>query len=148
MTVIAWDGVMLAADKLGDAGGMRRTATKIRRLSNGMLFASAGTASRSRAMMEWIALGAQKRDIPAFQLTEEYQDTFVVHPDGSVWVYTMSTLPFEMVNQFHAIGSGRAYAMAAMYLGCTAEKAVRVASEFDMYCGNGVDVLRLDGTDA
>lgn len=143
MTVIAFDGKTLAADRMGDAGGLRRTTTKIRRFDGG-LFGSSGSASRGAEMFAWIANGADPARVPAFQLsTDEYESVMVVRNDGSVWVYGCSAYPFRMEDPFHAIGSGRDFAMAAMFLGHDARVAVEVASQFCSGCGMGIDTLEL-----
>lgn len=143
MTVIAWDGKTLAADRMGDAGGLKRATTKIRRFDGG-LFGSAGSASRGAEMFAWIESGADPECVPAFQLDpNDYQSTMIVRNDGTVWLYGCSAHPFRMEDPFHAIGSGRDFAMAAMYLGFGAAQAVHVASEFDTGCGMGIDTLEL-----
>jgi hypothetical protein len=143
MTVIAWDGKTLAADRMGDAGGLRRSVTKIRRFDGG-LFGSSGSASRGAEVFAWIAGGADPARVPAFQVsTEEYESVMVVRNDGTVWLYACSPYPFRMEDPFHAIGSGRDFAMAAMWLGYPAEQAVHVASQFCSGCGMGVDTLEL-----
>jgi hypothetical protein len=142
MTIVAWDGKTLAADKLGDSSGFRRTTTKIRRFDGG-LFGSAGMGSYAAHMFEWIKSGARPETIPAFQLTDEYQNVLVVRNDGTVWIYAQSPYPFEMEDAFHAIGSGRDFAIATMYLGFGAVHAVHVASQFETGCGNGIDTLEL-----
>lgn len=141
MTIIAWDGITLAADKLGDSGGLRRTTTKIRRLPNGELFGSCGSASGGAHMFEWISRGANPEDVPAIQLTEEYQGVIVIRLNGNPIIYAKGAYPFEMEDPFYALGSGRDFAIAAMYLGCDAKKAVEIACLFEVNCGNGIDVL-------
>jgi hypothetical protein len=44
----------------------------------------------------------------------------------------------------HAIGSGRDFAAAAMYLGKTAREAVEVAMALTGFCGHGVDTLEFE----
>jgi len=142
MTVIAWDGKTLAADKLGDACGLRRTTTKIHRFDGG-LFGCAGTASKAAEMLDWIRKGADPATVPAFQLTDEYQDVFVVRNDGRAFMYGRSGYPFEVEDECHAIGSGRDFAIATMFLGWGAHHAVFAASQFETGCGNGIDTLEL-----
>jgi len=143
MTVVAWDGKTLAADKMGDSGGLKRTTTKIRRF-NGGLFGSSGSASRGDQMLAWIEAGADPDKVPAFQLSsDDYQAVMVVRDDGTVWLYGCSAYPWRMEDAFHAIGSGRDFAIAAMHLGQTAAQAVAVACQFDISCGMGIDTLEL-----
>lgn len=142
MTVVAWDGTTLAADKLGDSGGLTRTTTKIRRFDGG-LFGSAGYASKAAEIFVWIAAGADPEKVPAFQLTDDYQVVLVVRNDGRVFQYANSAHPWEIEDPFHAIGSGRDFAMAAMHLGCNASDAVRVTCALSTECGVGIDSLEL-----
>jgi hypothetical protein len=143
MTVIAYDGRTLAADKMGDAGGLRRTPTKIRRFDGG-LFGSSGSASRGAEMFEWIVAGADPSTVPAYQLSHDnYEVVMIVRNDGTAWQYACSPHPIRIEDPFHAIGSGRDFAIAAMYLGHDARTAVAVASQFDSGCGMGIDTLEL-----
>jgi hypothetical protein len=143
MTVIAWDGKTLASDRLGDAGGLKRSSTKIFRFEGG-LFGSAGWGSHASHMFDWIKKGANPETVPAFQLTEDYQSVLVVRNDGTVWIYGKSAYPFQMEDKFHACGSGRDFAIAAMHLGQDAVTAVAVASVYDTGCGMGIDQLTLE----
>lgn len=142
MTVVAWDGKTLAADKLGDAGGLQRTTTKILRFDGG-LFGSAGYASKASEIFAWISSGADPAKVPAFQLTDDYQMVLVVRTDRRVFTYARSAYPFEMEDRFHAIGSGRNFAMTAMHLGMSAANAVRVTCELCTECGVGIDTMEL-----
>lgn len=143
MTVVAWDGKTLAADKMGDAGGLKRTTTKIRRFDGG-LFGSAGSASRGAEILAWIEAGADPEKVPSFQLSpEDYQSVMVVRNDGTAWIYGCSAHPFQMEDPFHAIGSGRDFAIAAMFMGAGARMSVEVACQFESGCGMGIDTLEL-----
>ena len=143
MTVVAFDGRTLAADRMGDAGGLRRSVTKIRRFDGGLL-GSSGSSSRGAEIFAWIASGADPARVPAFQVSaEECESVMVVRNDRTVWIYTCSPYPFQMEDPFHAIGSGRDFAMAAMFLGHDARTAVEVASQFCSSCGMGIDTLEL-----
>lgn len=140
MTIICWDGKTLAGDRLGDANGLRRTATKIARIHTN-LYGFAGYASRSAELIAWFQQGGLPKDVPAFQLTEDYQSILMVREDRRIFTYGRSGFPFEVFDKFHAVGSGRDFAIAAMHLGKTAREAVEIASLFDISCGNGVDTL-------
>lgn len=143
MTIVAWDGKSLAADRLADAGGMKRTTTKIFRFDGG-LFGGCGSTSKCLEMFEWIKLGENPRTCPEYQRTDDYQGIIVVRNDKSVWLWGQGPHPYRLEDPFTAIGSGRDFAIAAMHLGKNAYGAVEVACHYDTGCGVGIDVLTLD----
>jgi len=140
MTVIAWDGKTLAADKRTSFGGLHATTTKIHRLRDGSLVGGSGGTAVIQEMVAWLDAGADPATFPAAQRTEkESVAMLVVRPDRSLVQYDTTPYPSYIENDKWAIGSGRDYAMAVMFMGHDSELAVRVASALDSTCGNGVD---------
>lgn len=145
MTIIVWDGKTLAADKRATSSGfIGGIVTKIHRWDGG-LCAFAGNFALGHAMVEWLRSGADVAKFPAAQRTDDWVSFLVVHADGRVVRYEKEpvALPFENLPQ--VMGSGRDYALAALYLGCDARRAVEVACAMDESCGNGIDTLQLAG---
>ena len=144
MTVIAWDGKTLAADRRACLGNLYRTIHKLHRLSD-CLCASAGGSDAAQELIAWFEAG---RDPAAFPPSQRDKDSWagllVVWPDGSLWRYERTPYPVKFPPQQFAIGSGRDFALAAMWLGKTAAEAVDVACRFDSSCGNGVDTLTFE----
>lgn len=147
MTVIAFDGKSLAADKRATNQGLIRTVTKVRRIRD-CLCAGAGEFSLVEEMYAWFAEGANQEDLPAFQSTSaDYVGLLVITPVGQILKYERSAYPMDFTESgIFAIGSGRDHAMMAMHLGKSAEEAVLLTAELDSTCGNGVDVLTLGRT--
>lgn len=141
MTVIAWDGRMLAADRLASYNGHKRSATKIFRLDSQRLVAFAGTAPIAHAVLAW--LRDSERKIEAFPKSADTH-AFVVHRDGHAECYEGEAHPVPVLEPFFASGAGRDYALAAMHLGYDARRAVEVACALDIYCGNGIDTLTFE----
>lgn len=141
MTVIAWDGKTLAADKLTSDNGVAWISTKIERAPNGALLGSAGTASSGRALKQWWIAGAKPEEFPK---DEKDATLLVITPDRKILMYWQSNYSFNIENERAAIGSGRDFALAAMHLGRTAIEAVEVACALDINCGNGIDTLALE----
>ena len=148
MTTIAWDGKTLAADKMGDAGGMRITVTKIRRAKDGSLLGGAGTAAFCLEMFDWIEAGAAPDKLPKNQETDDWSCIIRIMPSGKILRYDKCAVPLVLEDGRTAIGSGRDYAVAAMHLGCDAITAVRVAAVFDPGTGSTMDTLTLEPTHA
>lgn len=145
MTVIAWDGQCLAADKRTNFGGLHATTTKVSRLLDGSLIAGCGPTALIIEMTLWIGNGADPATLPAAQRDEkDCASMLVIRPSGVIHQYETTPHPITIQNKFWSIGSGRDYAMAAMFLGKSAVDAVGVASALDSTCGNGVDWLFLN----
>lgn len=143
MSVIAWDGKTLAADKRASVGTLICTTTKIFRIGEALV-AYAGSASFGEEMVAWFTAGAKPEQFPAGQRSDDdWSGLLVIRRDRPIEKYerTPHAVRFED-NQF-AIGCGRDFALAAMHLGKTAREAVEVAIHFDSGCGNGIDTLEL-----
>lgn len=142
MSVIAWDGKSLAADKRAQLGGLFRTTTKVFRVDALSLAAYAGDADAGEEVLAWFRAGANPAQFPATQRDREgCAGLLIVWADGCIWKYERTPHAVKFPPQQFAIGSGRDFALAAMHLGKTAPEAVEVACVFDSGCGNGVDVL-------
>jgi hypothetical protein len=153
MTTIAWDGETLAADSLGDQNGLRITTTKLHRgvLSDGTPFIMGAAGENSWANMAhaWIkslALGDLMHATYPNQINDgsERNDPHIILVLGKHGTYykTGKCLT-RLESKFHAIGSGRDFAIAAMHLGKNADEAVAVAINFDCYSGGEVRSMRI-----
>lgn len=141
MTVIAWDGRTLAADKRGTIAGMAYTVTKIHRV-RGELVAFSGSGSHAAEILEWFKGDRKPETFPRRTDADEAAGMLVIDKDRRVLQYAWNCPYPEMIEgSFYARGAGRDYAMAAMHLGKTAREAVEVACAFDVSCGNGIDTL-------
>lgn len=142
MTVIAWDGKTLAADRMAVAGDYGKgTVTKIHRWEDGICGAS-GSMEEGMRLISWLQDGADPESFP--ELEENSSTEFlVIYNSGRVAYYERTATPLWFDNAHHAIGCGKDYALAAMHLGKDAVEAVKVASELSVFCGNGVDTLTL-----
>jgi len=141
MTVIAWDGKSIAADRLAVMEGLRRTTSKLHRF-NGRVLTFAGEQATGLALVRWYKDGADPAKYPERQKTDDWT-RLIVASAGGVEHFERQPFPIRVEDPFSAWGSGRDFALASMYLGRSAEEAVRVACEFDTGCGGGVDVFNL-----
>jgi len=140
MSVIAWDGARLAADKRGVNGTLINTLTKVFHLGDS-LAAYAGGADFGEEVLAWFKAGHDPATFPASQRDKnDFAQLLVVWPDGSLWTYERTPFPIHWPPQLFAIGSGRDFALAAMHLGKTAPEAVEVACVFDSV-GAGSNML-------
>jgi ATP-dependent protease HslVU (ClpYQ) peptidase subunit len=155
MTTCAWDGVRLAADTQGEASGMRINVEKIfdRTLSSGMRIVVAGSGAHGYIYQVFddlcVAIDECKsidldhyrvKDIPE----DELPGILLFCVEGKMLrSWRLDCRVFRPLLGKYAIGSGRDFAMAAMYLGHSAEKAVEVAMALDAHSGGAIQVLGL-----
>lgn len=142
MTTIAWDGKTLAADRQGDAGGLKFAVCKLRTMADGSLIGVAGPLSNGLELIKWIEEGEAPDKLPAFQRTDDWAGLLRIMLDGRILRYERGPIPFEVLEPFYSIGSGRDFAMAAMAMGKSAAEAVELAARFDSGTGLGVDCVQ------
>lgn len=141
MTVIAWDGETLAADKRATTGGgIARTVTKIERHGD-LLLGITGNWDVATELREWFKAGAEVATFPA--KAREDGATLIVVTGCEIKTYSSGPYSMEIEAAQCAFGSGRDYAEAAMHLGHDAVKGVEIACHFQIDCGNGIDTLTL-----
>ena len=148
MTVIAWDGTTLAADRQAAAFGAKYQVTKIFRRGD-ILIGLAGGHAHSTAMLEWLCgdrSPATFPPAPAEQGDEGY--LLVIHRDGRVERFEHSPHPCRIEEKQFGDGGGRDFALAAMYCGKTAAEAVEIASRLSNCCGLGIDTLTFDSPES
>jgi 20S proteasome alpha/beta subunit len=144
MTIVVWDGSVLAADKQATTNDLVRKVTKIRRI-RGNLVAVSGDWDRGQEVFDWYESGAEPEKMPAFQKTDDFVGLLVITPDKRILKYERSHVPMDFSEEdWFCMGSGRDYAYGALYMGATAPIAVMAASAFSSSCGHGVDILTLE----
>ena len=145
MSIVVWDGKTLAADKRASCGSLIRTTTKIFSL-RGCLVGYDGDADAGEELIAWFKAGEDREKFPETQRDKEaFTGMLVILPNKKVLKYERTPHPIKFSDKKFAIGSGRDFALAAMFLGKTAADAVRISCIFDSGCGNGVDVLHHAG---
>lgn len=153
MTVIAWDGRTLAADRRAVCGHGVYSVTKISRVGE-CLVGVAGRGDRIREFQSWMRDGARREDYPKREKDESSYFTAIVirlgapFPDGgrpiAIERYEDSPLPIIVEEQQHAIGAGGLIARAAMMCGKDAHEACFIACQLEETCGNGIQRLTFE----
>lgn len=137
MTVIAWDGNTLAADRMCNSNGLATEMEKLKTLSDGRLVAVWGTAVYFHSLIEWLEAGALPLNFPRMP-DEGWAGLVEVKPDR-VNYYENNPHPLTVTGEFMAWGYGREFAIGAMAAGADAVAAVNIASRHCVYCGNGIN---------
>lgn len=140
MTVIAWDGKTLAADRQITSGYTKnKRITKIRKYGN-VLCGVTGETKYADALFKWVEGGRIKERFPSF--SDDNQVMLVVIDDKDLIEYWSSTFETKYPrDERTSWGSGKELALGAMAAGADAKKAAEIAREYDLYCGGGVDVV-------
>lgn len=143
MTVIAWDGKTLAADKRCTFGWQIAAVSKLER-HDGHLLCASGCTSMGQEVIAWFKAGAVAADWPAQNRDpDKGASLVVVRPDGTLWRYENGPHPYRVESVPVAFASGGEAAMGAMLAGADAVRAVEIASMVHAGCGNGVDSMTL-----
>jgi hypothetical protein len=119
LTVIAWDGTTLAADKRMVNFSMISTVTKIFRLDDALV-GFTGQAGKMGQYLAWMKAGFDPLTYPE-QDKENTCYGLVVRRGGVIQHYQNTGYPVVIEDRLYAEGAGREAALAAMHLGCTDE---------------------------
>lgn len=135
MTTVAWDGNTMAADSLAtDNWGMKEFISNKILVGKDFLLGCAGEHGQ---IMRWFkALG---HDVSAeYLLSAGYVDYHNRENDPNLLLVCkqgtfrhVGGVFMPISRGYHAIGSGRDYALMAMRLGKTAREAIELVKEFD-----------------
>lgn len=142
MSIVAYDGKSLAADRQMTRGNFKFEVRKIRRI-NSYVLAWTGYMSSGLAMAHWFENGALRGDFPACQQNNELWARLIVVSKDEVVYYEQTPHAIGVYAPYMAWGQGSDFAMGAMSHGATAKEAVEIACRFDTGCGFGVDVETL-----
>jgi hypothetical protein len=138
MSVVAWDGKILAADRQSNYGDTIRTTRKLWKLDSGEVIAIIGNIANGLLVKEWYENGAKQEAWPECQKTDEWAQFITASKDGCFY-YNSQPVRMKVLDPFCAWGVGRAAALGAMEMGADAIKAVEIASKYVSGCGRGCD---------
>ena len=150
MTTIAWDGKTLASDSLGDQNGLRMPTTKLHRgvLTDKVPFiiGISGQNSWAHMLYNWVktldTMGVCQARYPD-QDSENDPTAIIVLGQHKIAFFKTGPVWIRLERKYHAVGSGRDYAIMAMRLGKTSKEAVKLACEFDVYSGGEIRTMEI-----
>lgn len=143
MTVIAFDGRIVAADKQATAGQRQDKVTKLYRHKNQVLSIN-GSLDAGVAMVAWFKAGANPEYFPNKGLSKDDTAWLSVFELGKhVVEYQHHPVPIIIESLPYSCGSGSMAALAAMLAGASPQRAVEITCEIHTDCGMGVDVMEL-----
>jgi ATP-dependent protease HslVU (ClpYQ) peptidase subunit len=134
MSVVAWDGKTLAADKQGTIGDVAITVTKLWKLNDGTVLGGVGDAFEAIGLRDWYMAGAD----PA-EFDPENETILIVAKDGECKFLAQLPVFMPVEDPFMAWGAGADIALGAMMMGAGAVRAVGIVCGINVACGCGVD---------
>jgi hypothetical protein len=139
MTTIVCNRQLMAADKRVSNMPMFKT-TKLFRVK-GSIIGVCGGMEQCLHFIEWRR--KPKKTAPKFQ--EPAFSALELMPNGKIqwWGDEMIAVPIE--DEFYAIGSGANYALGAMHMGATPQRAIEASARWDEATGGEVQIMRLVG---
>lgn len=138
MSVIAWDGRVVAADRRGCSGNMAQIVPKLYPV-RGYAVGFVGQEDSGLMLIEWFDAGAKAEEWPKEVQESDDGSMFIIVGRKKLWEIGKYLVLSLCRDPFWAWGTGRETALGAMAMGADAEKAVEMAIRFDVNCGGGID---------
>lgn len=135
MTTIVCTRAEMASDSQL-SGDYRASAKKLWKIG-GNVVGVAGAYAPCMSFLRW--LKGEQEEEPDMDSV----DAMVLTKDGRILHYNGSVEPFEVEDEFSAIGSGAQAAMAAMHMGADVARAIEIASAVDVGTGGKVQLMKI-----
>ena len=145
MTVIVWDGSILATDSAATDGAAQWETEKAwyHDCDEGkVILAGAGPLQTILQMRDWFKGGGLHNKFPNAQLTSQFCHFVVVNRHG-LYRYEQGVIPIEHGLHKCAFGEGKDFAYGALAMGANAETAVKIAIDHSVHCGLSVRTYKL-----
>ncbi len=139
MSVIAWDGASVAADRQATEDSTRTSCKKIIRIRTGEILCDVGDYPIGLALIDWYKKGCDPVKFP--KIPKNNGTKLIVFSASGVLEYETSHHGVPVKEPFFAWGAGKDLAIGAMAMGASAREAVKVASRYNVLCGLGVTAL-------
>jgi hypothetical protein len=143
MTVIAYDGLFVAADRLiTNEGGMKGITRKLDVWEDWVL-ATSGAADHGDALIVWFKDGKKPDAYPRHHDNDKGSYLYAFKLGHPVLCFQTWPTPIIFPMDMFAAGTGNDIARTAMHLGRDAREACKIACELNIYCGEGVEYVSL-----
>ncbi len=140
MTVVVWDGDILATDQAASDGKAQWKTEKAWYYGEGddrVILSGTGPLNSILEMREWFKNGYKPSEFPTVQTTHPCH-FIVVSQHTGLYRYEVNHIPIHHGWDRCAFGEGREFAYGALYMGADAAQAVAAANEYSPHCDLGV----------
>ena len=144
VTIVAWDGKVLATDSAATDGATQWETEKAwyHTCDEGkVILSGAGPLQTILQMRDWFMNGALHKNFPNAQLTPQFCHFIVVNHNG-LCRYEQGPIPIDHGYYKCAFGEGKDFAMGAFDMGANASTAVQIAIDHSVHCGLGVKLYQ------
>jgi hypothetical protein len=138
MSILAYDGKLIAADRQGTINDTRGTMKKLVKVGN-VVIGWVGTQTNGLIMMRWFLDGADPAKFPETNDDPGTCSRLIVVSKKELILFEASPEPMKFLDKKQAFGSGMDLALGAMAMGANAKQAVQIACKYDIHCGMGID---------
>jgi hypothetical protein len=145
MTTIAYKDGILACESLATKADMfcgynRSKVTEYDKI----IIAFSGDLINLEKFSAWYNDGRDPKSLPTY--SDDGWGAFVISKETKeIEIFQFGVL-VDVVHSFYTMGTGGAIATGAMAAGASAEEAVKIACEYDVYSGGEVHVYDLNST--
>lgn len=138
MTTIAakHSTLQIAADTMVSDDSCFYAADKLRK-GKKSIYGACGDFNHMLRAYELIETGSK-------EWNNEFDFTVMELRADGIYLYESCMIPVKIKHDYWAVGSGSAYAIAAMRLGCSPAEAVAIACEFDTSSRPPIDSMTLE----
>lgn len=137
MTVVAWDGRFLVADKQATCEGHKYQVSKLFRVKTGMVAAITGAYDGLEACIKFLN---NEGPYPYTDIDKSGWGRLIVVDNGKLYWYETTEHKCRMESAYIAFGNGRDFALMGMHLGFGAEASVRQTCKINNTCGFGMTI--------
>lgn len=151
MTTVAFDGTFMAADSLAtDPWGFKEFHSDKFLVLNNVALGCAGEAGQIRRWTRMLDRNVTVDELlldgyPDYDKEKNDPSIILVDRETGRLYRHVASLFMPCSRAFHAVGSGRDFALAAMACGKTAREAVEIAMSFDNGTGGEIYTERVYG---
>lgn len=142
MSIVAWDGNTIAADRQGTINETRATLKKLVKVGD-VVIGWVGTQTNGLIMMRWFLAGADLTKFPEISNDPDTCSRLVIASKKGLISFEGSSESMNFLDKKQAFGSGMDLALGAMAMGADAIQAVKVACKYDIHCGMGIDWFKV-----
>lgn len=146
MTIIAFDGTLVSADRAGFFGNLRSPTTEEKLFILGQhVYGFCGQLRLMPPLLDWVRNGADPKNFPSFLEADQRTSSCLLrfNQHGECTSFSADSPYPEEEPKKWAWGSGEQIAIGAMAAGADAPNAVNIVQRYHPFTGNGIQTINV-----